>query len=292
MRIGFLGFGLIGGSMARALRTNAASSSWHLAAWSPSGEGPRRAAGDGVIDDAPDDPGGVLAAADVVVLAGPATACLDLLSELAARWRPLVGRDTVVTDVASTKVALVERADALGIRYVGGHPMAGFETAGYDAATDDLFAGRPWVVVPGAVATTDDVGRIDRLVEACGARVLAMTAAEHDRAVAAISHLPLVVAAALVEAVIGEPGSERSDWPAAAALAAGGWASATRVARGDPVMGAAIAATNAAPIAARVRDLQAVLDAWLAELESPAGPDEAAIARRLATARAALERSG
>ena len=90
-----------------------------------------------------------------------------------------------------------------------------------------------------------------------------MTADEHDRLVAAISHLPLVLSAALVEAVAGPIGDPRPDWPAAEALAAGGWASMTRLARGDVEMGAGIAATNAAEIAARLRDVRAV-DRWLA----------------------------
>ena len=123
-----------------------------------------------------------------------------------------------------------------------------------------------------------------------------MDAAAHDRAVAGISHLPLVVAAALVEAVAGTTGAAgagagmtAADWPDAAGLAAGGWRDTTRVARGDPAMGAAIAVTNAPALAARLRDLRTALDAWLAELERPGGPDEGAIAKRLQAARAILE---
>ena len=86
----------------------------------------------------------------------------------------------------------------------------------------------------------------------------------------------------------GVPRARTADWPVAASLAAGGWESATRVARGDPAMGAAIAVTNAPALAERLRDLSSVLDAWRAELERPGGPDEAAIAARLAAARAEL----
>jgi prephenate dehydrogenase len=116
-----------------------------------------------------------------------------------------------------------------------------------------------------------------------------MDAAVHDRTVAGISHLPLIVAAALVEAVAGTRDRPRDDWPAAAALAAGGWRDGTRVARGDPAMGAAIAATNASAIAARLRDLRVVLDGWLAELEASGGPDESALTTRLAAIQAVLE---
>jgi prephenate dehydrogenase len=288
MHVAFLGFGLIGGSIARAIRANPATSGWSLTAWSPSGDGPRRAAGEGIVDTAATTPQAAIRGTDTIVLGGPATACVALVDDLGGPWRSELAADAVVTDVASTKGAIVDRANAAGLRFVGGHPMAGLETAGYDAATPDLFAGRPWVIVPGAAATAADVDRVRELATACGARTVAMDAGEHDRAVAAISHLPLVLAAALVESVVGIPGRERPDWPVAASLTAGGWESATRVARGDPAMGAAIAVTNGPALAARLRDLSSVLDAWLADLERPGGPDEAAIAARLAAARAEL----
>jgi prephenate dehydrogenase len=294
MRIVFIGFGLIAGSIARAIRANPATRDWTMGAWSPSGDGPRRAAADGVLDVAAPTPEAVLPGADLIVLAGPATACLADLDRLAGPWRARLSPDAVITDVASTKAMLVERADAAGLRYVGGHPMAGRETTGYGSADADLFVDRPWVVVAGAHAAAADVARVETLVRACRAQAVEMDAAAHDRAVAAISHLPLVVAAALVEAVAdGRPGgrSEASDWPAAAALAAGGWRDTTRIARGDETMGAAIAATNAQALAARLRDLRAVLDEWLAELERPGGPDEIAIAERLRAARTILEES-
>lgn len=164
--------------------------------------------------------------------------------------------------------------------------MAGLETGGYGAASADLFVDRPWVVVPGTLAVPADVQRVTDLAVACSAHVVSMDAAAHDRAVAGISHLPLVLAAALVESVAGRTAD---DWPTTASLAAGGWRDATRVARGDPAMGAAIVVTNAPALAARLRDVRNVLDAWLAELERPDGPDEAAVHERLAAARAVLE---
>jgi prephenate dehydrogenase len=168
--------------------------------------------------------------------------------------------------------------------------MAGRETSGWAASSADLFVGRPWVIVPGDPADGAARERVESLARACGGVPLTMTAAEHDAAVAAISHLPLVLAAALVEAVAGTGvGDVRPDWPAAAALAASGWQGATRLARGDVEMGAGIVATNAPAIAARLRDLRVVLDGWLAELEQTENPDHAAIAARLAAARRRLE---
>ena len=286
MRIAFLGFGLIAGSIAHAVRSNPLTSDWAIVAWSPSGDGPRQALADGVVDVAAAAPEAALSGADVVVLAAPATACLTLIDRLGGPWRTLLAHDGVVTDVASTKGSVVARADAAGLRFVGGHPMAGLETGGYGAASADLFVDRPWVVVPGTLAVPADVQRVADLVVACSAHVVSMDAAAHDRAVAGISHLPLVLAAALVESVAGRTAD---DWPTAASLAAGGWRDTTRVARGDPAMGAAIVVTNAPALAARLRDVRNVLDAWLAELERPDGPDEAAVHERLAAARAVLE---
>jgi prephenate dehydrogenase len=288
MRLAFLGFGLVAGSIARAVRANSLADAWAMTAWSPSGDGPRRAAADGVIDGAAATPTAALAGADLVVLAASATACLGLIDSLAGPWRKALPSDAVVTDVASTKGSIVDRADAAGLRFVGGHPMAGLETSGYDAADGRLFVDRAWVIVAGAHAAPTDAGRVADLAGMCGARVVLMDAAAHDRAVAGISHLPLVVAASLAEAVAGQPGD---DWAAAAELAAGGWRDTTRVAGGDPAMGAAIVATNAPALAARLRDLRAVLDGWLEELERPDGPDEEAALERLAAARAALDRS-
>lgn len=288
MRVAFLGFGLIGGSIARALRDRGpdAANEMSISAWSPSGAGPAAAARDGVIDVAAWDPEAAIAGADLIVLAGPATVTLAQLDELAGAWQGSVARDAVITDVASTKAAIVERAKTLGLRFVGGHPMAGRETIGYAASSADLFADRPWVIVPG-----DDEGavqRVEALASATGARPRRMAAAVHDEAVAAISHLPLLAAAAIVEAVAGGD-ADRAGRSEATELAASGWRDVTRLARGDDAMGAAIVSTNATAIAARVRDLIDALEAWSAELERPGGPDEAAVADRLRAARERLE---
>jgi prephenate dehydrogenase len=287
MRVALLGFGLIGGSIARALRRG--TDDWTIAAWSPSGTGPRLARADGIVDEASPSAADAVRAADLVVLAGPPLATLAQIDELASGpLAEMLGRDTVVTDVASTKDAIGRRADADGLRFVGGHPMAGREVSGYGSASADLFDGRPWIVVPGSHARPGDAARVDTLAAACGAVPTQMSARDHDATVAAISHMPLVVAAALVEAVAGN-GRERPDWPAAARLAAGGWQGMTRLARGDEEMGAGIISTNGPAIADRLRDVRAAIDAWLDELDRDGGPDTATVAARLAAARRRLE---
>lgn len=283
-RIAFLGLGLIGGSIAMALRRRDAP--MELAAWSPSGVGPAEAARAGLIDRAAPSPAACVAGADLVILAGPPLAVLGMLGELGGPLRPSLGR-TTITDVASTKAAILQRANGGGLPFVGGHPMAGSERSGFPAARADLFEGRPWVVVPGAGGDAEDVSRVESLARLVGAVPLRMTAEAHDLAAAAISHLPLVVAAALVEAVATNP-----DPAAPRALAAGGWRDMTRLARGDPEMGAGILATNAGPVADRLRAMRRHIDAWLEILErgEPASSEGAdAIRERLATARATLE---
>jgi prephenate dehydrogenase len=282
MRVAILGLGQIGGSVGRALV--AAGDPWRVAGWTRSDDARRAATADGIETKA--SIGDACAGADLIVLAAPPLACLELLDALAGPLQASLEPGAVITDVASTKVAICTRAWAHGLRFVGGHPMAGREATGYGAADSGLFVGRPWVfTVPDPAEADLDPGAEERVVDlatACGADVVRLDPAEHDAAVAAISHLPLVVAAALVEAIASGP-----DWPVAERLAAGGWASMTRLARGDVEMGAGILATNGLPVAARLRDLRDVLDGWLAQLETtPADPSQ--LRERLVSARRQL----
>jgi prephenate dehydrogenase len=167
--------------------------------------------------------------------------------------------------------------------------MAGRELSGYGAALPDLFVQRPWVTVIGRFARLCDGERIGELIEACGAIQIPMHAAAHDSAVAAISHMPLVISTAMVEAVAGSLGEpEHEDWRAAEVLAATGWAGMTRLAKGEPGMGAGIAATNSAAIAGRLRDVRKVIDGWIKELEREGGPDADQLLARFTSARRRL----
>lgn len=285
MRVAILGFGLIGGSIARAIAAAPDHEAWSLAAWSPTGDGPRRAAAGGIVELAAASPAEAMDGAQVVVLAAPPTATLALIERLAGGLGAALEPGAVVTDVASTKAAIAAAAAGHGLRYVGGHPMAGRETAGYERATADLFTDRPWVIVPSDPDDRPAIVAVETLAVVCGARPVRMDAAAHDAAVAAISHLPLVVAAALVESVAGSDSDPRADWPTARTLAASGWRDMTRLARGDVTMGAGIAATNAPALAAELRRFRAIIDSWLSELERTGGPDETVVAKRLAVAR-------
>lgn len=290
MRIAFLGLGLIGGSVARALRGAPAFAGAELVAWTPSGSGPGRALDEGVLDAVAAQPADALRGAGVVILAAPPLACAELVRRLGGDLRGSLGPGATVTDVASTKAVITAAAAAAGVPFCGGHPMAGRETSGFEAADATLFAGRPWVVTEAVGGADPAVVR--RIALACGATPVELDAARHDRLVAAISHLPLLASVALVEAVAGTPGTPEAGWAGAAALAAGGWRDATRLARGDATMGAEIAASNAEAIATVLRRYRERLDEWLALLEAPGGPDPSVLRDRLTDARDRLEEAG
>lgn len=292
-RIAFLGFGLIGGSVALALRD--AGCSARLTAWTPGGAGPAEGRRRGLVDDVAATARAAIDGAGLVVLAGPPRSVLQHLHDLAEPLRAAAASGTTITDVASTKALIVATAEDLRIPFVGGHPMAGRETTGVGSATADLFVDRPWVVIPAEGTPPAHAERIEALAATTGAKPVRMSAIEHDLAVAAISHLPLIAAAALVEAVASDP----DRWAAGRQLAAGGWRDMTRLARGEAAMGAAILATNARPIAGHLRAYRDAIDGWLAALDAmtgedqPVEPDEAAVGRlreRLAAARGELER--
>jgi prephenate dehydrogenase len=287
-RIAFLGFGLIGGSIALALRE--AGCSARLVAWTPAGTGPEEGMRRGILDEVATSDAAAIDGAGLVILAGPPLAVVETLRQLAGPLREGMPTDATITDVASTKGLLAETAATSHLPFVGGHPMAGRETTGVASATADLFIDRPWVVVPNEWARPADIDRVEALAIAVGARPVRMAADDHDAAVAAISHLPLVLAAVLAESVAGSAEGANT-WPVARLLAATGWSDMIRLARGDPEMGAGILATNAPAVNARLRDVRRALDAWIELLDTPASDGDAGDVReRLRAARAALER--
>ena len=283
-RIAFLGLGLIGGSVAMALRD--AGYRGTLVAWTPSGRGPAEAQRRRVIDHAAASADDAVAGAGLIVLAGPPLAILDAVG--GDGTLRAVDEGATVTDVASTKQWIVDVGANQGpLHFVGGHPMAGRETTGVEAATADLFIDRPWVVVPGDDPRGTDIDSVWSLARATGATPMLLGAREHDAAVAAISHLPLLLAAALVESVTSADPASR-EWSLARALSASGWRDMSRLARGDPEMGAGILATNAEAVRGRLQALRATLDRWIEELGAPS-PDPAPIRDRLERAKAALD---
>lgn len=249
LRISVVGLGLIGASAAAA---------WRQAGHLVTGWGPRLVTRDtalarGFVDAAPESLAETVANSDVVVLAAPVLAIRQLLTDIA----PHLAAGTVVTDVASTKASVEEWALGVlpaNVEWVGGHPMAGRETAGIDHADPTLFNNRVWVVVPSSNASDVSVGRVVRLATDAGSKVITMTAADHDVAVARVSHVPFMISTALSDAVIGN--RRFGEW---APVAATGLRDITRLASADATMHRDICVTNRDNIAKGLEDVSAVL---------------------------------
>ncbi|MFI5273436.1 MAG: prephenate dehydrogenase, partial [Ktedonobacterales bacterium] len=224
----------------------------------------QRALAIGAITRAAPSAAAAVAGAELVVLAAPVGATPTLCAAIA----PALDPRALVTDLGSTKRQVLEWARALlpdAGQFVGGHPMVGRERSGIDASDVLLYTGAVWCLTPDATTAPDTLTRVRGLVRALGAVPLALDATRHDSLVAAVSHLPLMAATALMATVASDPA-----WPDAQRLAAGGLRDTTRVASGDPIMARDICLTNAAAIVggldgyisrlARLRDAIAAYD--------------------------------
>jgi prephenate dehydrogenase len=203
-----------------------------------------------------------IAAADVVVLATPVDVILALLPTLRARIAP----HAVLIDTGSTKHAIVSAARAAGLtRFVGGHPMAGGTISGPGGARLDLFDGRPWFLVRG-MASTDAMEAARQFVEGLGATPVIQDdeGETHDRVMAAVSHLPQVVASALMARVGDTVGPGGLAWSGA------GLRDTTRLAASDALIWTAILATNAAEIRPLLLALAEDLSRFANHLDRPA----------------------
>jgi prephenate dehydrogenase len=185
----------------------------------------------GAVDEACASAAEAARGADLVVIALPVRAIPDAVRELAPHLAP----GTVVTDVGSTKAALVARVEALlpaGVPFVGGHPIAGTEESGFSASFAGLYRGARCLLTPGASSTPAAVALVRELWESVGMRVEAMDAAAHDRILAVISHLPHVVAYALVNAAAHADAA----LPGLLSYTGGGFRDFTRIAASHPAM--------------------------------------------------------
>ena len=192
----------------------------------------------GAVDEATNDVITGVLGADIVVLATPVRTIIDTLSEIGPHLWP----GTVVTDMGSTKGEICADMAGLpvGVQPVGGHPMCGKETAGFDAAQAGLYVGAPWVLTPLGRTSPDALALTTELAQAVGARPIVLDAQRHDRLVASISHLPFLLASALVHAVADVGADDPLVWE----LAAGGFRDTSRVAASDTRMFMDILMTN------------------------------------------------
>ncbi|MEC5405223.1 prephenate dehydrogenase/arogenate dehydrogenase family protein [Paraburkholderia sp. MPAMCS5] len=280
------GVGLIGGSLARALRERGeADGARTVVGVGRSAASSARALELGVIDSAAplnDDAAlrVALAGADVVLLAAPVAQTQPLLERIA----PFLDANTIVTDAGSTKSDVVAAARAaLGARigqFVPGHPIAGREASGVEAALPDLYIGRNVVLCPLRENAPQAVERIAAMWRASGALVREMAPDQHDRVFASVSHLPHVLSFALVEQILNSP-----DAALKFSFAAGGFRDFTRIAASSPEMWRDVCVANRAALLDELDDYTAVLARLRTAIEAGDGAALEAVFARSRVAR-------
>jgi prephenate dehydrogenase len=237
MRIGIIGLGLIGGSIGMAIK----KAGWRNA--EVVGYVRRSNVGTAALDmGAVDRVEGFLkdtvAGADLVIIATPIMTVKTIFEEIS----PYLPLQCIVTDAASTKRRIMDWADELlppEVIFVGGHPMAGKETSGIAVAEAELFRDKVYCLTEGPRSDTKAVELLEDMIRAMGAKPLRIDAAEHDRLVAGISHLPMLLSVALVSTTMRHP-----SWHQLATLASSGYRDLTRLASGSPDVNGQICESN------------------------------------------------
>jgi arogenate dehydrogenase (NADP+) len=237
--VGIVGLGLIGGSLGLDLRQQGLE----VRALVHRSSTAERARQRGLADQVDTDPG-VLQPCGLIVLALP----LDRLLDPPSGLREALPAQAVITDVGSVKAPVVERWQRWYPRFVASHPMAGTADSGVEAGITGLFAGRPWVATPTADTNADALEQVRQLAQRVGAQWLSCDPQQHDRAVALISHMPVLVSAALLEAADGE--ADGGTAALAKQLASSGFADTSRIGGGNPELGTLMARSNRAAVLA------------------------------------------
>jgi prephenate dehydrogenase len=246
MRIAVLGVGLIGGSIGLAAKRRLDA---EVTGFDPDEAILERAVERGALDGAASSAAAAAAEADIVFCAAPVRA----LPALVAEALDASGPEAVVTDVGSTKRELVSALEGGGDaeRFIGGHPLAGAETAGVDGARADLFEGARWYLTPTERSSGMHYDRLQRAIADLGARPQAVDAATHDRLMATVSHLPHVLANVLVAQAAAASADESERMPEVGRS----FRDSTRVAGANPAIWADIFATNSDAVAEEIDDV-------------------------------------
>ncbi len=279
-RLTVVGVGLIGGSAARALR--AAGAVGEIVGCGRQLPTLERAKALGVIDRYSSNPADAVRGADVVLLGMPVSAIADCYAAMA----PGLEAGAVVSDVGSTKGSVLasvrSKLGKLPANFVPAHPIAGTEKSGVEASFAGMFQQRRVILTPEPETDPQAVARIRALWEACGARITQMSAAHHDEVLAATSHLPHLLAFALVDCLAAL--EERSE---IFTYAAGGFRDFTRIASSQPDMWADIAGANREALLQVMARFEATLQSLRGALEQG---DRASIVESFSRAKAARDR--
>ncbi|WP_445245745.1 prephenate/arogenate dehydrogenase [Microcoleus sp. OTE_8_concoct_300] len=257
MNIGIVGLGLIGGSIGLDLR----SRGFDVFGVSSRQQTCDRAQARGVVNEASIHLS-LMAAADVVFICTPLGSIEPIVRDLV----PYLSPDTIVTDVGSVKTPIVQAVSSLWPNFVGGHPMAGTAESGIEAAVPDLFVGRPYVLTPQALTPAAAVDKVEEIARLLGAKVYRCEPEEHDRAVAWISHLPLMVSATLVAA--GALEGDRDIVNLAQHLASSGFRDTSRVGGGNPELGVMVAKYNREELLRSLSIYRNCLDEFISDIEA------------------------
>ena len=282
MKLALVGVGLIGGSFAAALR--ASGDVDHVVGFDLDPEALSKGLAAGILDHAAGNLAGAVAAADLVVLAVPVGAMRAALATIAPHLPP----GALVTDVGSTKVSVITDAQVtLGDafrRFVPAHPIAGGERPGVEHADPRLFRERLAITTPLAETDPEALAAVERLWRSAGARIERLTPEEHDRIFAAVSHLPHVLAFALVEMI-----ARSADADAKFAHAGAGFRDFTRIAASSPQMWRDVCLANRAALVSELNTYRESLAALQDAIDRADGAaleqffQAAAVARRRST---------
>ncbi|MBR6228512.1 MAG: prephenate dehydrogenase [Eubacterium sp.] len=252
LNLGFIGFGLIGGSIAKSLKKRGADI--RVLVYSRR-KNPDLFVGveDRIIDEIVYEIDDSFTDCDMIFLCAPVNKIIDLLPSVAKKASP----NCIITDVGSVKGAVCKAAAELGLasRFIGGHPMAGSEKTGYASATDNLLENAFYLLTPSKENSPEDISLLKELVEATGATCVILDPERHDRITAAISHVPHLVAAALVNLVRKHDDEEQT----MKTFAAGGFRDITRIASSSPQMWEEICMTNRDAIEDYLEEMESIL---------------------------------
>ena len=248
-----VGVGLIGGSVAKALRSENAVG--HVTGFGRRESTLQRAQALGVIDSWSLDLDVAVERAEVVILTSPVNSIASIFHEL----KPCLGDTTIVTDAGSVKASIVDAAVRdLGdkiVNFVPGHPIAGKEKSGVDAASESLFHGHQTILTPMANTAAEAISAVKKMWETIGAEVVFMEPSVHDELLALTSHLPHALAFSLVDLLSRQKNSKDCF-----DLSAGGFYDITRVASGDPVMWRDIFLSNKQAILQRLTEYSSAIN--------------------------------
>lgn len=257
---GFIGFGLIGGSIAKGIKRFFPESV--IMAYMRTRSKLERAQKDGIVDIILDGIDEQLTKCDIIFLCTPVEYNAQYLTAL----KPFVRPGSIITDVGSTKTDIHQAVTAAGMEhcFIGGHPMAGSEKTGYENATDHLLENAYYIITPAAQTSPSDTERMVALAKSVGAIPIVLDYEKHDHIVATISHLPHIIASNLVNLVRDSDDSDEN----MKRLAAGGFKDITRIASASPVMWEQICMTNTVNIIDMLKKYIQSLNTTLKQLES------------------------